>query len=113
MLRLGKSLAPRDGSSLLLGAKDPEIAATCSDSDKTFVLDKARHLHNALRIMVASTEQKKRVTWLWCCELSAKMNFDQRAGRTAMKWCLQLHERPDNKMGAALKWMRSSRRRVS
>jgi hypothetical protein len=113
MMCLGESSAMRDGLLLLLGAKDPEIAATCSNSDKTFVLDKARHLHDALCVMVAFTEEKECVTWLQRCELSAEMNFDQHAGRTAMKWCFQLHKRPDNRMGAVLKWMHSSRQRVS
>jgi hypothetical protein len=59
MLYLGKSLAMKDRLSLLLGAKDPEIAATYTDSDKLFVLDKARHVHDALCIMVNYTEANK------------------------------------------------------
>jgi hypothetical protein len=97
MLYLGKSLAMRDGLSLLLGAEDPEIAATYTDSDKLFVLDKARHIHDALCIMVNYTEANKCITWLRCCELSAEMNFNQYTGRTIMKWYLQLHERRDSK----------------
>jgi hypothetical protein len=79
MLYLGKSLAMRDGLSLLLGVEDPEITATYTDSgDKLFVLDKARHLHGALCIMVNNTEENKSITWLRCCELlSAEFNFHQ------------------------------------
>jgi hypothetical protein len=58
MLYLGKSLATRDGFSLLLGVEDPEIASTYTDSDELFVLDKARHLHDALRIMTTNKEEK-------------------------------------------------------
>jgi hypothetical protein len=114
MLYLGKSLAMRDGLSLLLGAEDPEIAATYTGSgDKLFVLDKARHLHDALCIMINNTEENKSITWLQCCELSAELNFNQYTGRTIMKWYLQLHERRDNKKVSVLKWMRSSRMRLS
>jgi hypothetical protein len=113
MLYLGKSLAMRDGLSLLLGAEDPEIAATYTDSDKLFVLDKARHIHDALCIMVNYTEANKCITWLRCCELSAEMNFNQYTGRTIMKWYLQLHKRRDNKRIFVLKWMCSSRGRLS
>jgi hypothetical protein len=49
----------RDGLSLLLGAEDPEIAATYTNSDNAFVLDKARHLHDALRLMVTNTQEKR------------------------------------------------------
>jgi hypothetical protein len=45
---LGKALAKRDGLLLLVGAKDPEIAATYMDSDCLFVLEKVRHLHDVL-----------------------------------------------------------------
>ena len=107
MLYLGKSLAMKDRLSLLLGAKDPEIAATYTDSDKLFVLDKPRHVHDALCIMINNTEENKSITWLRCCELSAELNFNQYTGRTIMKWYLQLHERPDNKKVFVLKWMRS------
>jgi hypothetical protein len=55
MLYLGKSLAMRDGFSLCFGADDPQIAATYTNSDKLFVLDKARHVHDALCIMVNYT----------------------------------------------------------
>jgi hypothetical protein len=98
MLHLGKSLAMRDGVSLLLCAEYPEIAATYTGSgDILFVSDKARHVHNALCIMVNNTEENKSITWLRCCELSAESNFNQYTGITIMKWYLQLHERPDNK----------------
>jgi hypothetical protein len=51
MLYLGKSLAMRDGLSLLLGAEDPEIAATYTDSgDKLFVLDKARQFKCVMQV---------------------------------------------------------------
>ncbi len=93
MLYLGKSLAMKDRLSLLLGAKDPEIAATYTDSDKLFVLDKARHVHDALCIMVNYTKANKCITWLRCCELSAGMNFNQYTGRTIMKWYLQAASR--------------------
>ena len=60
VLCLGKSwLATRDRLFLLLGAEDPEIAATRADSDKVFVLDKAMRLHSALRVMVANAEEKQ------------------------------------------------------
>jgi hypothetical protein len=113
MRYLGKSLAMRDGLSLLVGAEDPEIAATYTESDRLFVLDKARHLHDALHRMVTNTEENKSITWLRCCELSAESHFDQYTGRTIMKWYLQLHERPQTKKGVILKWMRSSRGRIS
>jgi hypothetical protein len=84
----------RDGLSLLLGAEDLESAATHTDSgDKLFVLDKARHLHDAICIMVNHTEENKSIIWLWCCDLSAELNFNQYTGRTIMKWYLQLHKR--------------------
>jgi hypothetical protein len=113
MLHLGESIATRDGLSLLLGAEDPGIAATYTDSDELFVLDKARHVHDALCIMVNYTKANKCITWMHCCELSAEMNFNQYTGRTIMKWYLQLHERRDNKNVFVLKWMRSSRGRLS
>jgi hypothetical protein len=63
MLHLAKSLAMRDGLSLLLGAEDPEIAATYTDSgDILSVLDKARHLHDALCIMVNNTSTARKKT---------------------------------------------------
>jgi hypothetical protein len=108
MLYLGISLARRDGLSLLLGAEDPEIAATYTDSDKLFVLDKARHLHDALRIMSTNMEENKSIKWLRCCELPAELHFHQYKARTIMKWYLQLHERRENKKGYVLKWRRSS-----
>jgi hypothetical protein len=78
MLYLGKSLAMRYGLSLLLGAKDPEIAATYTNSgDKLFVLDKAMHLHEALCVLVNKTEENKSISWLWCCELLAESNCNQ------------------------------------
>jgi hypothetical protein len=96
MLYLGKSLGMRDGLSLLLGAEDPEIAATYTgNGDKLFVLDKARHLYDALCIMVNNREENKSSTWLRCCKLSAELNFNQYTGRTIIKWYLQLHERQD------------------
>jgi hypothetical protein len=98
MLCLGKSSAMRDGLSLLLSAEDPEIAATHADSDKAFVLDKAMHLHSALRVVVSNTEEKKSTTWLRCCELSAESHFNQRTGRTTMKWHSQLHEIKENEI---------------
>jgi hypothetical protein len=113
MCYLGKSLATRDGLSLLVGAEDPEIAATYTDSDTLFVLEKARHLYDALRIMITYTEEIVSITWLRCCELSAESHFHQYTGRTVMKWYLQLHERQENKKGVILKWMRSSRGRTS
>ena len=113
MLYLGKALAMRDGLSLLLGAEDPEIAATYTDSDQAFVLDKAMHLHSALRIMVTTTDENKPITWLQCCELAADLHFKQYTGRTIMKWYLQLHERRADKKGFVLKWLRSSRGRIS
>ena len=113
ILYLRKFLAMRDGLSFLLGAEDPEVAATYTESDRLFVLEKARHLHDALRIMVTNTEEKKSITWLQCCELSAEFHFKQYTGRTLMKWYLQLHERRENKKGVVLKWMRSSRGRYS
>jgi hypothetical protein len=113
MLYLGKLLAIRDGLALLVGAEDPEIAATYTESDRLFVLEKARHLYDALRIMITSTEEGIPITWLGCCELSAGSHFHQFTGRTIMKWYLQLHERRETKKGAGLKWMRSSRGRYS
>jgi hypothetical protein len=114
MLYLSKPLATRDGLSLLVGAEDPEIAATYTESDKLFVLDKARHLHAALRIMVMNTEENRPITWHRCCELSSELHFNQYTGRTIMKWYLQLHERPaSSKNGVVLKWLRSSRGRIS
>jgi hypothetical protein len=110
---LGKALAKRDGLLLLVGAEDPEIAATYTDSDRLFVLEKARHLHDALRIMITYTDETICITWLRCCELSAESHFDQYTGRTIMKWYLQLHERQLSKKGDVLKWMRSSRGRTS
>jgi hypothetical protein len=113
MRYLAKFLATKDGLALLLGAEDPEIAATYTESDRLFVLEKARHLHDALRVMVASTEEKRPITWLRCCELSAESHFHQYTGRTIMKWYLQLHERRDTEKEIPLKWMRSSRGRYS
>jgi hypothetical protein len=105
----------RDGLSLLVGAEDVEIAATYTDSDRLFVLDKARHLHDALRMMITYVEERVSITWLRCCELSAESHFNQYTGRTIMKWYLQLHERRETRkgVGLGLKWMRSSRGRTS
>jgi hypothetical protein len=115
MRYLGKSLVTRDGLSLLVGAEDVEIAATYTDSDRLFVLDKARHLHDALRMMITYVEERVSITWLRCCELSAESHFNQYTGRTIMKWYLQLHERRETRkgVGLGLKWMRSSRGRTS
>jgi hypothetical protein len=88
-----KSLAMRDGVLLLVGAQDLEIAATYTNSDRWFVLDKANHLHDALHIMITYMEETVSITWLWCCKLSAESHFHQYTGRTIMKWYLQLHER--------------------
>ncbi len=77
MRYLAKFLATKDGLALLLGAEDPEIAATYTESDRLFVLEKARHLHDTLCVMVASTEEKRPITWLRCCELSAELHFHQ------------------------------------
>ena len=43
MLYLGKSIATRDGLSLILGVEYPAIAVTYTDTDKVFVLDKVMH----------------------------------------------------------------------
>ncbi len=110
---LGKALAKRDGLSLLVGAEDPEIAANYTDIDRLFVLEKARHLHDALHIMITYKDETICITWLRCCELSAESHFDHYTGRTIMKWYLQLHERQESKKGVILKWMRSSRGRTS
>ena len=48
MLYLGKSIATRDGLSLLLGVEYPAIAATYTDTDKVFVLDKVFIAHKYL-----------------------------------------------------------------
>jgi hypothetical protein len=104
----------RDGLSLLLGAEDLEITVTYTYSgDELFVLDKARHLHDALCVIVNHMEGNKCITWIWCSDLSAELNVNQYTGRTIIKRYLQLHKRRGNKKVFVLKLMHSSRGKSS
>jgi hypothetical protein len=62
LIYMGKALAMRDGLSLLLGAEDPESVATYTDSDKLFVLDKARQgTYITLSVLWSTTRKQTNV----------------------------------------------------
>jgi hypothetical protein len=61
MIAIATILSNGDWKSLLLGGHDPEIAATFSKFDQDHALDKARHVHEALRTMCSASCDMGRV----------------------------------------------------
>jgi hypothetical protein len=108
MSALATMLSKSDWNSLLLGGDDQEIAATHSKFDQDHALEKARHVHEALRTMCSAHLEKRAVTWRECCESAALANFNKHTGRTVMVWCAELHKAKNQ-----LKFRRSLRGRES
>jgi hypothetical protein len=108
MSAMATILSNSDWKSLLLGGHDPEIAATYSKFDQDHALDKAHHVHEALRTMCSAQLEKKVVTWGECCELAALANFNKYTGRTVMVWYSKLHKTKNQ-----MKFRRSLRGRES
>jgi hypothetical protein len=95
MWYLAKYLQNEDACGLLLGAEDPEVAATYTQKDKEYVLEKARHVADAVRILFTMTLENTPITWLECCEKAAETNYSKYEGRSVANWYLQLHEKKD------------------
>ena len=57
---------------LLLGSDDPEILKTFSPFDKEHATLKARHVSDALTVMVDYCNREKAITWIECCNIAIK-----------------------------------------
>ena len=69
---------------------------------------KARHVADALQALLSCTEKNIATTWIRCCEISVKKNYNQvKRARTIADWYLDLHKTK------SLKWRRSERGRAS
>ena len=89
---------------LLLGSDDSEILKTFSLYDKRHIEMKARHVADALQALLSCTEKNIATTWIRCCEISVKKNYNQvKRARTIADWYLDLHKTK------SLKWRRSER----
>lgn len=76
---------------LIIGADDDEVAASTSDFDRDHVVRKARHIIDALRVLILRTEQGRPVTWKDACVLACEENYHRVGFRTVMMWYLDLH----------------------
>ena len=78
---------------LLLGSDDVEIVSTFSIHDINQVRVKARHICDALTILVAAVNTESPISWLKCCELATIKNYNiVKRARTIADWYLQLHQ---------------------
>ena len=62
---------------LLLGSDDPEILKTFSPFDIAHVTLKARHISDALTVMVDCCNREKVITLTQCCNVSVKNNYNK------------------------------------
>ena len=78
---------------LLLGSQDPEILKSFSPYDKQHTTIKARHIADALSIMVIKSTNEIAITWIQCCERATERNYKiVKRARTVADWYLQLHQ---------------------
>ena len=105
---LSKFLSTNTCHLLLLGSDDQEIVQSFTPFDKRHVALKARHIADALQIMIDTYENETPVRWLKCCEIATETNYKVvKQGRTVANWYLQLHETTQ------LRFKRSNRGRDS
>ena len=78
---------------LLLGSDDVEVVSTFSVHAKSHVTVKARHIADALTILVAAVNTENPISWLKCCELATIKNYNiVKRARTIADWYLQHHQ---------------------
>lgn len=105
---LSKFLSTNTCHHLLLGSDDQEIVQSFTPFDKKHVALKARHIADALQIMIDACENETPVRWIQCCEIATEKNYKVvKQGRTVANWYLQLHETTE------LRFKRSNRGRDS
>lgn len=89
---LSKFISTNTCDKLLLGSEDSEIMKSFSPFDRRHVQLKARHISDALQVMVNSYENDTPMTWLRCCIIATEMNYKVvKRGKTVAEWYLQLH----------------------
>ena len=76
---------------LILGADDPEVAASVSDLDWRQATVKSRHVIDALEEMRLSIESNLPITWKDACVKSGQRNYCGVGHWTIMAWYRDMH----------------------
>jgi hypothetical protein len=80
---------------LLLGADDPEVAATFSEYERDHVIEKARCILNALQVLYDKTAKGEPCTWQKACKMLATISCKTH-WKTIQGWYLELHHKFDD-----------------
>ena len=71
---------------MILGADNQEVGATVSDFDKPHVSMKARHVIDALQVLVTKTDSNTPFTWKEACIKLSIRNYKNVGWQTIIQW---------------------------